>query len=240
MLLVLPSDHLIRDAEGFRDGGAPRPAVCARGLDRDLRDEARAARDRLWLYRARRAARRGRVRRRPVRREAGRGDGRGLGRRRPARLERRHLPDARGDLSRRAGRACARHRQGGRGGDGRGGPRGRAHPPRAGRVRGVARAVDRLCGDGESGEGRGRAGFDRLVRHRQLRGAARSSPTRTATAMSWSDRPGDRRARQFDPLGRAAGGGDRGRGSGDRRHRATRCWSCRAARASGSGKRSTR
>ena len=44
--------------------------------------------------------------------------------------------------------------------------------------------LDRLCGDGESRQGRGRAGRDRLVRHRQLGGAAHRGGRSTATAMS--------------------------------------------------------
>ena len=42
VLLVLPSDHLIGDAAGFRDAVAPRLAVRAGRLDRHLRDEGRA------------------------------------------------------------------------------------------------------------------------------------------------------------------------------------------------------
>ena len=88
----------------------PRRAAAGRaGLAGDLRDRARRARDRLWLYRDRRGDRRRRPPRRALRRKAAarprRGDA-GGGR---ACLERRHLPVPRRRLSRRAGGPRARH-----------------------------------------------------------------------------------------------------------------------------------
>ena len=52
LLLVLPSDHVIRDEEKFRAAVAQAiPAAMAGGLV-DVRDRARQSADRLWLHRA--------------------------------------------------------------------------------------------------------------------------------------------------------------------------------------------
>ena len=138
---------------------------------------------------------------------------------RPARLERRHLPDARRHLSRRAAShapeivEAARRRW-------RRAARGRARlSGRRGLRRLAVESIDYAVME-KADKVAVAAGRDRLVGHRQLGRPARSRRSRTARAMRW---PATCLA--IDARGclirsrRAAGRGDRGRGSGDRRDR---------------------
>ena len=241
LLLVLPSDHLVRDAEGFRDG-------VRRGLP--------FARDG-WIVT---------FGMKPERAETGygyieRGPALGEGVHRAVRfvekpdaataaafvaggalrLERRHLPDARRHLSRRARRARADIGQR---------PR-RRWPARA-------RRAARILPDAAAFAASPAESIDYAVMEKAGKVAV------VPVSIGWSDigswealldavsdrrrrrqcrgrrRARDRRARQPDPLGRAAGRRDRGRGSGDRSRPRTRCWSCRGRRASGSRRPSRR
>ena len=148
LLLVCPSDHHIADVAAFHRAIDAGCTGGGGGQDRDLRDRARPSRDRLRLYRGRARARASGpslrfVEKPPLEKaEAMLARGRAL-------LECRHLPRFGQDLARGVGASCP------------GDPRGRARarwrmrPLKDTLIRvdqeafaGIARQVDRLCGDG--------------------------------------------------------------------------------------------
>ena len=149
-----------------------------RGLAGHVRYRGRPPRDRLRLYQARRAARRGRLPRRRASSRSPTGRPPDIADRGRLRLECRHLPVPGGHLPARSGGICA-----GRPGRrarraGRAGREGSRLSARCRRLRARAVAVDRLCGDGES-----RAG-SRSCRPRSAgpTSAAGTRSTRSATA----------------------------------------------------------
>ena len=116
---------------------------------------------------------------------------------RAATLERRHLPVPRRQLSRRAGGTCARHPRRRARRDGQGAARWRAACiPTPARSPPVAVGIDRLCGDGEGGARRGRAGRDGLV----ATSAAGTRCTRSPSRMTTATRTMARYSRSTPPI----------------------------------------